>query len=336
MRKIGVVLVGLGPGSEPHLVSLAALKPRVELLWCISNSANPKRPDLIPAGARVSSDLAQALADPQVDAVVLATPANTHLALAAQVLAAGKHLLMEKPLDVSLARAERLVDLAHASGLCFGVVLQHRFRPSTIRLRELMATNALGSLQAGYVQVPWWRSQSAYYDIGRRGTLERDGGGVLLTQAIHTIDLFRSLVGVKRVVAAQAITTDLHRIETEDFVSALLTLGNGALGNLMATTASYPGRPESIELIFTSAHVSLVGGCLEVHYHDGRTERVEGDSKTGSGDSIMDFSPAAHTALQLDFFDAIEQQRQPQVTGREALLTHRLIEDILAVAAATS
>jgi predicted dehydrogenase len=328
-KKIGIALVGLGPGAEPHLASFAALQDRVDLRWCISRSGAPQRRSLLPASTRITADLNEALADADVDAVVLATPANTHLAIARQTLAAGKHTLVEKPLDVSLQRAEELVQIAEASKLCFGVVLQHRFRAGAVRLRALIDAGALGQLQAGMLQVPWWRSQAGYYDQPGRGTRERDGGGVLLTQAIHSIDMFRSLVGVRQVVAAQITTTALHSIETEDFASALLTLGNGAPGNLMATTAMYPGRAESIELIFSNANVSLIGGRLQVHYHDGRTEVVEGDAKTGSGDSIMDFSPEAHTALHRDFIDAIVQKREPTVSGREALLTHRLIEEIL-------
>jgi predicted dehydrogenase len=333
MKKIGIAMVGLGPGAEPHLASFAALKDRVDLRWCVTRGGPQRRQGLLPESARLTSDLNQALADADVDAVVLATPANTHLAIAKQTLAAGKHTLVEKPLDVSLQRAEELVQIAEASKLCFGVVLQHRFRAGALRLRELLLSGSFGQLQAGILQVPWWRSQAGYYDQPGRGTLERDGGGVLLTQAIHSIDLFRSLVGVRKVVAAQIMTTAIHQMQTEDFVSALLTLGNGAPGNLMATTAMYPGRSESIELVFSHANVSLVGGRLLVHYHDGRTEVVEGDAKTGSGDSIMDFSPDAHTALYRDFLDAITHHREPLVSGREALLTHRLIEEILSAGA---
>jgi predicted dehydrogenase len=329
MKKIGIALVGLGPGSEPHLASFAALQDRVDLRWCVARSGAKQRQSMLPLSTRITGDLSEVLADTAVDAVVLATPANTHLAIARQTLAAGKHTLVEKPLDVSLERAEELVRLAEASDLRFGVVLQHRFRAGAVRLRELLAAGALGELQAGVLQVPWWRSQAGYYDQPGRGTRERDGGGVLLTQAIHSIDLFRSLLGVRKVVAAQVVTTALHDMETEDFASALLTLGNGAPGNLMATTALYPGRAESIELVLTHANVSLIGGRLQVAYHDGQSEVVEGDAKTGSGDSIMDFSPEAHTALHRDFADAIVQQRAPTVSGREALLTHRLIEEIL-------
>ena len=330
MRKIGIALIGAGPGSQPHLASLRELDDRVDLRWAVTKSDLERARAVVPAHTRVTTLLDHVLQDTEVDAVIVATPAHTHLDIARQTLAAGKHTLVEKPLEVSLSKAEELVKFADSTGLRFGVVLQHRFRPGAMRLRELVESAALGKLQAGVLQVPWWRSQSGYYDQPGRGTVARDGGGVLLTQAIHALDLFRSLVGVREVVSSRVCTTDIHRIETEDFAAAILTLGNGAPGVLMATTAMYPGRAESLELVYTNATASLVGGTLRVLFHDGRTEVVEGEAKSGSGDAIMDFSPAAHIELLRDFLDAIRLGRSPAVSGREALETHRLIEKIIA------
>ncbi|MDM0019068.1 Gfo/Idh/MocA family protein [Variovorax saccharolyticus] len=325
-----MALIGLGPGSQPHLASLSELQDRVDLRWAVTKSDPENARAMVPAHTRVTDTIELVLQDPGVEAVIVATPAHTHLAIAGQALAAGKHTLVEKPLDVSLARAEELVKLAAGTDLRFGVVLQHRFRPAAVRLRELLSSSALGELQAGVLQVPWWRSQGGYYDQTGRGSVARDGGGVLLTQAIHALDLFRSLVGVRDVVASRVRTTAIHRMETEDFAAALLSLGNGAPGVLMATTAMYPGRAESLELVCTHATVSLVGGSLRVLFHDGRTEVIAGEAKSGSGDSIMDFSPAAHIALHRDFLEAIAHGRSPAVSGEEALETHRLIEKIIA------
>jgi predicted dehydrogenase len=331
MKKLVIALIGVGPGSQPHLASLKALHDRVDLRWAVTRSDLERARTAVPAHTQVTTRLEHVLQDAAVDAVIVATPAHTHLDIAGQTLAAGKHTLVEKPLEVSLSKAEELVQFADGTGLRFGVVLQHRFRPGAARLRQLLESGVLGELQAGVLQVPWWRSQVGYYDQPGRGSLARDGGGVLLTQAIHALDLFRSLVGVSEVVASRVRTTDIHRMETEDFASALLTLGNGAPGVLMATTAMYPGRAESLELMCGHATASLVGGTLRVLFHDGRTELVEGEAKSGSGDSIMDFSPAAHTELLRDFIDAITLGRPPAVSGSEALATHRLIEKIVAV-----
>jgi predicted dehydrogenase len=329
MKKTGIALIGVGPGSEPHLQSLATLAESIDLRWALVRTNKAKAREVLPASTRITDDLQEILADPTVEAVIVATPAYTHLDIAARTLAAGKHTLVEKPLDVTLAKAEQLVARAAASGVHLGVVLQHRFRTGAQRLKQLLDAGALGELQAAVLQVPWWRSQEGYYDKAGRGTRARDGGGVLLTQAIHAVDLFRSLVGVREVVASQITTTAIHRMETEDFASALLKLGNGAPGVLIATTAMYPGRAETLELICQKATATLAGGNLQVRFHDGRSETVEGEARSGSGDSIMDFSPDAHIALHRDFFEAIAHGRPPTVTGEEALATHRLIEAIV-------
>ena len=328
-KKLGIALLGVGPGSEPHLQSLATLADSVDLRWALARSNPDKARAAVPPSTRVTGDLQEILGDPLVEAVIVATPAYTHLEIAAASLAAGKHTLVEKPLDVTLARAEELVGRATAQGVHLAVVLQHRFRPGAQRLKQLLDAGTLGAVQSAVLQVPWWRSQEGYYAKAGRGTLARDGGGVLLTQAIHAIDLFRSLVGVRAVVASQIATTAIHEMETEDFASALLTLGNGAPGVLVATTAMYPGRAEVLELVCRHATATLEGGTLRVQYHDGRSETVEGEAKSGSGDSIMDFSPDAHIALHRDFFGAVAQGRAPTVTGEEALATHRLIEQIV-------
>jgi predicted dehydrogenase len=209
-----------------------------------------------------------------------------------------------------------------------GVVLQHRFRPGSQALAAVLAKGQLGRIQAAFVRVPWWRPQS-YYDLAGRGTMARDGGGVLMTQAIHSLDLFRALIGVERVLAAQVTSTGLHQMETEDLVSAMFILTGGGIGHLMATTALYPGKPESIELMGEFGSATLEGGALEVRLLDGTTLVTPSEGGTGSGSNIMDFPNDAHRALLLDFVNAVETGRDPFVTGEQALATQQLIDEIL-------
>ena len=327
--RFGIALVGIGPGAQPHLRSLHDLQELVELRHAITR--RPDAADLGPFQGRLhaSADLPAALADPAVQAVLIATPPASHLEIARQCFAHGKHVLMEKPLDISLERAQALVDLARDSQRQLGVVLQFRFKPGSEALQQALASGQLGSVQAASVRVPWWRPQT-YYDQAGRGTLARDGGGVLLTQAIHSIDLFRALVGVQTVVAAQVGRTQLHAMETEDHASALLTLGNGAPGYLMATTAMFPGLPETIEVIGSRGSAVLQGGALRLQTLDGDLIEVASEGGTGSGANIMDFSHDAHRAVLQDFVHAVQQRRAPRVTGEEALATHRVIDQVLA------
>jgi predicted dehydrogenase len=332
MSRIGVAVIGLGNALEPHAKSLVDLADRVAVRWAASRSEKRTRAAASRWGFPVTTDVAQAIGDPAVHAVILLTPANAHLELAEACFDAGKHLLCEKPLEASLQRAERLVAAARRAQRRLGVVLQMRFRAGSRRLRALLDAGALGDVQAASMSVPWWRPQ-AYYDEPGRGTRLRDGGGVLVTQAIHTLDLFRSLVGVTEVVAAEARTTALHRMECEDYAAALVRLANGAPGMIMATTAAYPGSAESIEIIGSTGTARIDGGNLRIAWLDGREEVLADAGGTGSGANVMGFSHEPHKALLADFLDAIEAARDPLVTGEEALATQRLIEAVLQKAA---
>jgi predicted dehydrogenase len=327
--RIGLAVVGVGPASEPHAKSLHDLRERVDVRWVASRS----QARLAAVQQRLpypsTTDIGAAIADPAVRAVLVLTPPAAHLDVARLAFAAGKHVLVEKPLELTTARAEALVAGARQAGVRLGVVLQQRFRAAGLELRALLRGGRLGEVQAASVQVPWWRPQS-YYDEPGRGTMARDGGGVLLTQAIHTIDMFRSLVGVRAVKAAQVRTTALHSMETEDYAAALLELGNGAPGNLIATTSAYPGRPERIEIIGSNGTALLEGASLRARLVDGTSVEHVSDERTGGGASIMDFPHDAHRAVLADFLDAIEGNRDPAVPGEEALATQKLIDEILA------
>lgn len=328
--RIGVAVIGLGPASQPHARSLLELADKADVRWAASRS--PERTAVFAENFPfpVTNDLEAAISDPAVGAVIVLTPPAAHLDVAERCFAAGKHVLVEKPLELTTARGERLVAAGRQAGKRLGVVLQHRFRPASLKLREIIRSGRLGEIEAGSMNVPWWRPQS-YYDEPGRGTMARDGGGVLLTQAIHTLDLFRSLVGVSTVVAAEARTTGLHRMETEDYVAALVRLGNGAPGTITATTAFAPGHPERIEIIGRKGSAHLVGGALRVHYLDGTEEIVEAEGSTGSGANIMDFPIDAHRALIGEFLDACREDRDPAITGEDALASQQLVDEVLRV-----
>ena len=330
-RRLGIAVIGLGPASQPHSKSLLDLADRADVRWAVSRTPDRAKTYAAQFPFPTTTDLDAVLTDPSVDACIVLTPPSSHLDVSALCLEAGKHVLVEKPLELTSARGQRLVDTARRTHRTFGVVLQHRFRPASLRLRAALQSGELGTVEAAFLSVPWWRPQG-YYDEPGRGTLARDGGGVLLTQAIHSLDLFRSLVGVSRVVAAQARTTALHRMETEDYVSALLETGNGAPATLVTTTAAYPGYPERIEITGTKGFAALIGGRLRLVFLDGSEEIVEAEGSTGSGAAIMDFPHDAHRAVIADFLDAIEQGRDPVVTGEEALASQRLVDDVLAAA----
>ena len=325
---IGISVIGLGNALQPHARSLVDLADRVRVVWAAASSTARLKDVAQRYGFPTTTDVERAIQDPAVDAVMVLTPANAHLPIAEAAFAAGKHVLCEKPLEASIERGEQVIAAARRADRRLGICLQHRFRPGSARLRDRLLAGAIGEVQAATLIVPWWRPQ-AYYDEPGRGVLARDGGGVLITQAIHSLDLFRWLLGIRGVEAAQVRTTALHRMETEDYVAALVRLGNDAPGTIVATVAAYPGNPESLHIIGSRGTARLDGGNLRLAFLDG-SEEVFTDS-TGSGASVMAFSHDAHRAVLNDFLDAIEQGRDPAIPGEEALATQRIIEELLKI-----
>ena len=235
---------------------------------------------------------------------------------------------MEKPLERTLDAAMNIARTCEQAGIQAGVVFQNRYRDGALQLKKRMAEGALGDVYSVQLSVPWWRDQS-YYDEPLRGSYERDGGGVLISQAIHTIDLMLSLAGPVSQVAAMTATTAAHTMESEDFVGAAMRFVNGAVGSLVATTAQYPGALERITLCGTLGTAQLEGGELIINYRDGRTEAV-GEAAAGGGTADpMAFSFEWHQKLIADFLDAIDEDREPQATLSQALNSHRLIDALV-------
>ena len=333
MSRLRLGVVGLGMASAPHVASLADLADRVSIRGVYSPSAGRRAAFAARYGFPVAHHLDDVLLAPDIDAVLLLTPPSTHLDLVRRAAAAGKHILLEKPLETSLLRAEELVAVAEASSVTLAVVLQRRHRASLIEAQRLLASGALGEIVSASARVANWRPQ-AYYDEPGRGTLARDGGGVLLTQAIHTLDQLIALAGMPAHVVAFATTSRSHRMETEDLVHAALRFDNGALGSISATTAAYPGFGDEIEILATRGSIRLGADSARIAVMDGPTmDLVDEGADGGAGADPMAFSHANHRAVLEDFLTAVETGRPPRVSGRDALLVHRLIDMLLASSA---
>jgi len=327
-----VAVVGAGMGSAPHLRSLQDLRATYPLTWVCARDAQRLAAVPLPDGVRRTTRLDDILQDPRVRAVLVLTPPAAHLDVVRQVAAAGKHVLVEKPLELDLARAQELVACCEAAGVQLAVMLQYRLREAATHLRQLLHSGMLGQLTSASASVRWWRPQS-YYDVPGRGTRARDGGGVLMTQAIHTLDLLLDLIGSPQKVSGAVATSAVHQMECEDTASALLHYPGGAVAVLQATTAASPGYPERIEINMTGGTATLESGRLRLTTMDGRTETVGADSGTGGGADPMAFDHGPHRVVIQDFLDAVRDGRPPAVTGRSALAVQRVIEAIMASSA---
>jgi UDP-N-acetyl-2-amino-2-deoxyglucuronate dehydrogenase len=328
MARPRLGIIGLGMAAAPHARSLLDLKDRVDVAAAFSPTASRRSEFAQKYGLPVCDDAEAIFADASIDAVLLLTPPNTHLDLVRRAAAAGKHILLEKPLDITLERSEELVAVAEAAGVKLGMVLQHRFRPISLALAQAIADGRLGDIVSASARLHNWRPQS-YYDQPGRGTKARDGGGVLLTQAIHTLDLMISLAGVPVEATGFAATSPIHRMETEDLAMAAIRFANGAIGSISATTCAWPGFPDAVDIIGTKGMARLDGTRLVMQFHDGAEIVLEDGAAGGAGADPMAFPHQHHRAVIADFLDAIEQDREPKVTGREALKAHRLIDALL-------
>jgi predicted dehydrogenase len=314
---------------KPHAAALKDLADgRVRVHAVYARDAGRRARFAADQGYPAAESVEALAADPDLDAVLLLTPPNARRDLVRLFANAGKAILMEKPVERTTAAAEEIVAIAERAGVALGIVFQHRLRPASLALRELLAGGRLGEIGLIRLDVPWWRAQ-AYYDEPGRGTLARDGGGVLISQAIHALDLMLSLLGPVDEVQAMTGTTILHRMETEDFAAAGLRFRSGALGSVVATTAAHPGDSETLAIHGRNGTAIFRGGSLAVTWRDGRVEEIGTKQATGGGADPMAFDHGAHRAVISDFAASIAERRAPAITGRSALAVHRLIDAIL-------
>ena len=328
MTRLKVAIVGLGMAAGHHARSLIDLADQVEVIAAYSPTEARRRAFAEQYGLPVTDDPAAVFEAAAVDAVLILTPPNSHLELVERAARSGKHILLEKPLDISLERAKAIVSVAHDAGVLLSIVLQNRFRSSFTALQDLLQTGQLGEILEASASIRNWRPQS-YYDQAGRGTLARDGGGVLLTQGIHTVDLLLALAGKPARVASFVRTTPIHSMETEDLVNAVIRFENGTTGTLNASTCAYPGYPERIELICTKGTAVLTGDSLQAHLLDGRTVTAGANLSSGVGSDPMAFGHELHRALLADFIGAVKGENPLVVTGDDALRAHSLITEIL-------
>ena len=248
MSKVKLALVGAGVIGRHHADVLGQLSDRIEPVAVID--VIPERAEAIAAqlGARPYGSLAEAFAAEDIDVVTVATPTGLHGQVAIEALTAGKHVIVEKPAEIDPARTDEIIAAQQKAGTLVTVISQHRFDPSTERVLAAIEAGELGRITSGIASVDWWRGQS-YYDSGDwRGTWELDGGGALMNQGVHTVDLLVAALGRPVEVFAYTATLAHERIEVEDVAVAVVKFESGALGLLHATTSAYPGLSARLQV----------------------------------------------------------------------------------------
>ncbi len=345
-RDLRFAIVGCGVIGKTHAEAIGAV-PGAQLVAVADEDLERARSLAAAHGATPYASLGEMLDREQLDVVDVCTPSGQHGEHACQVMRAGRHVVVEKPMEITREAMDRMLRVQRETGVKLAVISQHRFDPASQRVQGLIQEQALGRLALGNAHVPWWRSQ-AYYDSGAwRGTRELDGGGVLMNQSIHSIDLLQWFMGPVRAVQAYADTL-VHRMETEDVAVAVLRFASGALGTVAATTGAYPGVTTRVEVFGDRGSAVIEGDRLRYlrlarddqeetsAYGQASQALPEPDEETGGdedGDGSTAGNPAAlsantHAQQIADMVRAIREDGTPLVDGHAA---RHPVEIILAI-----
>ncbi len=321
-------IVGCGVIGSIHAQAIASL-PGAQLVAVADIIPENAQKLASKYGVRAYTNLQEMLDRETLEVVNLCTPSGYHKEQTCLVMRSGRHVIVEKPVEITLPAIDEMLRVQQETGVKLAVISQHRFDPATQQVHELVEEQAFGRLVLGNVLVPWWRSQ-AYYDSGAwRGTWALDGGGVLMNQSIHSIDLLQWLMGPVKSLCAYTGRL-AHRMETEDVAVAVLRFANGALGTIAATTGAYPGVTTRIE-VFGDKGSAIIENDNLAYLHLARDDKEEvgaygagpKDSKKDDDTGATATDPAALSirghALQIaDMIRAIREDGTPLVDGRAA------------------
>ncbi|MEY9860136.1 UDP-N-acetyl-2-amino-2-deoxyglucuronate dehydrogenase [Catenulispora sp. GAS73] len=370
-NTLAVAIVGAGTigrihaeavGRHPRLRVAAIVDPDVAARHKLaehitaSTSAEPAAPgeayengERAPIARPAEFDsLAEALATDNIDLVAVCVPTGLHAAAVAETLAAGVHVLVEKPIDVSLPEARRLAALAEDAarrGIVSSVISQHRFDPASTAVASAIADGRMGRLTSAVASVAWWRSQEYYDSAQWRGTWALDGGGALMNQGVHTVDLLAWFLGRPVEVSAHAATLAHESIEVEDVAVATVRFASGALAVLHATTAAYPGLSVRLQIHGSTGSAVLHDDQLE-YFHvaqhgtgetggpyggaepDNQASHVVPEAELRGNPKPADTFILSHLRQYEDVLDAIETGRPPTVTFQDGLMALAIVRAV--------
>jgi len=326
-------IVGVGNIACFHALAMEQVEG-AELVACFARSRENGEKFAAEYHCDYASTLDELLSRDDIDAIAITTPSGTHADIGVLAAQNGKHILCEKPLDISVEKIDALTSACETSGVLLGAIFQSRFGPGAQALKRAVEQNRFGKLMQCSAYVPWFRSAEYYAEAGWRGTRALDGGGALMNQGIHAVDLLLWLAGEVSEVSAR-VQTRLHDIEVEDNAVAWLQFKNGSAGTIQASTACYPGESKRIEIKGERGSVTLVDDTpvfweFETSQpEDSEVLRLRESVQTGGGASDPKaISTEGHRAQYEDFVAAIRENRQPLIPGKEARHAVQLIRAI--------
>lgn len=338
MSKLRFAIVGCGVIHGTHIDAIQKLSEDADLVAVCDEVPEKANATAEKHSVRAFTDLETMLRDVEFDVLNVCTPSGLHARHGVLGAQAGKHIVCEKPIDVSLAAADALIQACRDGGVKLEVISQSRYEPGIQQLHRWLQEDRLGRICYGEATIKWYRSQSYYDSGGWRGTWALDGGGALMNQGVHYADQLRWAMGPVASVSATMATRAHERIEVEDVVSATIAFESGAVGTLTASTDCYPGYPTTLEVYGTKGTVKIESGKIrhaqfveegdEVGAYGGQPKNAATADDPAALQGASD--PAAitatgHVAHIKDMIDAIRENREPFMNGPEGRSALELI-----------
>lgn len=338
-KQFGFGIVGTGTISHFHARAIADIADAV-LLGVYNHNVQKTETFVQTHGGEVYEKLEEMLANPDIDIISICTPSGLHLEPALKSIEAGKHCLIEKPLEVSVKRCDQIIDAANAKGVKVAVVFPSRFYEVNQQLKQAIDEKRFGELVMGGAYVKWSRTPDYYKSANWRGTWRLDGGGALMNQGIHSVDLLQWIMGPVESVQAIAANRKHKNIEVEDTIVAILKFANGALGTIECTTAAFPGFFKRLEIVGNSGSAVLEENSvvkwqmqIETEFDEAfRNKYVANISAGGVADPAA-ISHYGHRMQMLDFINAIKTDSEPLVNGIEGRKSVAIVSAIYKSAA---
>lgn len=324
MEQLKFIIVGSGNISNTYCQAINKIAD-AELLGIISRSG--KCPADADKNIPIFKDLDEITFD--YDAVIVATPNGLHNKWAIKAAKAGKHVLVEKPLDITRDAMTNMIDACKENNVKLGVCYQFRSNPDIMILKELLEQGVLGKVIAADYSINCWREQSYYDSADYRGGYEIDGGGPFIQQACHQIDIYAWLFGRPCKVLSM-LGTFLHDIEGEDHGVAILKHSNGMIGTITASTCAFPGFEPELKIISDKGSLILKNTVISewnINGIDNPSVSKGEHVHSGAGNALIE-ETSGHESIICDFIEAVRQDRAPMVSGEDARAATEIVLDI--------
>ncbi|HEX7066061.1 MAG TPA: Gfo/Idh/MocA family oxidoreductase [Bacillales bacterium] len=326
--KFGIA--GYGMIAEIHAKCIEELQG-AQLVAVYGQKRNKAEAFAEKYGAQVYTNYEEMLSEEDIDVVCILTPSGTHAKFGIPAAAAGKHIIVEKPIDVTLENADQLLEVCRSSNVRLCGISQHRYDPAIVELKKAVELNMLGQLNLGISRTTWYRSNEYYASNSWRGTWALDGGGALINQSIHYVDLLQYIMGPIEEVFSYCVNRAHEDIEVEDIAVATVKFKNGAVGLIEGNTAAYPGFSAKLEIYGSDGSVVIENDHVQEwklkNGYQYEPPQIDKSHNVGAADA-RNISHESHKKQIGDFLKDIREDKEPLVNGEEA---RKALEFLLAI-----